>query len=108
MRAVLSDPRFVTSAASVPGGDVNSVRDNGCWSRSAYPASSSGYLTGSILDVDGADHMRLRKLVSRAFTVRRVGELRPRVEAITSALLDGFPTDGRPRGVLRLPARRSR
>jgi len=34
-------------------------------------------------------HVRLRKLVSRAFTVRRVNGLRPRVEEITSALLDG-------------------
>ncbi|MFG2331664.1 cytochrome P450 [Streptomyces sp. NPDC048604] len=37
---------------------------------------------------DDADHRRLRALVSRAFTPRRVEELRPRVEAMTSTLLD--------------------
>ncbi|MDV9192962.1 cytochrome P450 [Streptomyces sp. SR27] len=39
---------------------------------------------------DGADHRRLRALVSSAFTARRVDELRPRVEAVTAALLDGL------------------
>ncbi|MEU9919749.1 cytochrome P450 [Streptomyces griseoluteus] len=39
---------------------------------------------------DGADHRRLRSLVSRAFTPRRVEGLRPRVEELTGALLDGL------------------
>lgn len=39
---------------------------------------------------DGADHRRLRALVSKAFTARRVEELRPRVEALTASLLDGL------------------
>lgn len=37
---------------------------------------------------DGADHKRLRSLVSRAFTPRRVEALRPRIEELTSQLLD--------------------
>ncbi|MFJ9348116.1 cytochrome P450 [Streptomyces sp. NPDC101237] len=39
---------------------------------------------------DGEDHRRLRGLVSRAFTPRRVEELRPRVEELTASLLDGL------------------
>lgn len=39
---------------------------------------------------DGDDHRRLRALVSKAFTARRVAELRPRVEAVTAGLLDGL------------------
>ncbi|MFC9595116.1 cytochrome P450 [Streptomyces sp. NPDC056944] len=39
---------------------------------------------------DGADHRRLRTLVSSAFTARRVEELRPRVEAVTAGLLEGL------------------
>ncbi|MEU6624278.1 cytochrome P450 [Streptomyces litmocidini] len=39
---------------------------------------------------DGADHRRLRTLVSSAFTARRVEELRPRVETVTAGLLDGL------------------
>ncbi|MFJ7070516.1 cytochrome P450 [Streptomyces sp. NPDC101115] len=39
---------------------------------------------------DDADHRRLRSLVSRAFTPRRIEELRPRVEAVTAGLLDSL------------------
>ncbi|MFE1287347.1 cytochrome P450 [Streptomyces sp. NPDC058751] len=39
---------------------------------------------------DGDDHRRLRSLVSKAFTLRRVEQLRPRVEELTSRLLDGL------------------
>jgi cytochrome P450 len=41
-----------------------------------------------MLNRDGADHRRLRDLVSLAFTPKRVAELRPRVEAIAADLLD--------------------
>ncbi|MET8506970.1 cytochrome P450 [Streptomyces sp. NPDC004787] len=37
---------------------------------------------------DGADHRRLRSLVSKAFTPRRIEELRPRIEVVAAALLD--------------------
>lgn len=43
-----------------------------------------------MITADGADHRRLRALVSSAFTTRRVEELRPRVEAVTAGLLDGL------------------
>ncbi|TPQ22475.1 cytochrome P450 [Streptomyces sporangiiformans] len=39
---------------------------------------------------DGDDHRRLRSLVSKAFTARRMEELRPRVEELTDELLDGL------------------
>ncbi|MEO3976382.1 cytochrome P450 [Streptomyces sp. CAU 1734] len=39
---------------------------------------------------DGDDHRRLRSPVAKAFTARRVAELRPRVEACTDRLLDGL------------------
>jgi cytochrome P450 len=41
-----------------------------------------------MLNADPPDHTRLRKLVTKAFTGRRVAGLRPRVEAITASLLD--------------------
>ena len=41
-----------------------------------------------MLNRDGADHQRLRALVSQAFTPKRVTDLRPRVEAIAHGLLD--------------------
>jgi len=41
-----------------------------------------------MLNSDPPDHERLRKLVNKAFTARRVEQLRPRITAITEALLD--------------------
>jgi cytochrome P450 len=49
---------------------------------------------GSILTHDGAEHARMRRLVSKAFTVRRVEELRPRAQQITDELLDRLDNPG--------------
>jgi cytochrome P450 len=87
VRTVLGDPRFVNSATSVPGVPVDNVRDK-LVEQVGVPRDLAHYFADSILDADGDDHTRLRKLVSRAFTVRRVAALRPRVEEITTALLD--------------------
>ncbi len=42
----------------------------------------------SLLTIDGPDHTRLRGVVSKAFTPRRVEQLRPRLEEMVDALLD--------------------
>ncbi|MFJ5772930.1 cytochrome P450 [Streptomyces sp. NPDC093094] len=47
-----------------------------------------------LLSVDPPDHTRLRSLVSRAFTARRVEQLRPRVQQITDELLDAMLPHG--------------
>ena len=46
-----------------------------------------------MLSLDPPGHTRLRRLVSGAFTPRRVAGLRPVIEATTARLLDDFPTD---------------
>jgi cytochrome P450 len=43
----------------------------------------------SMLMMDAPDHTRVRSLVNKAFTPRRVAELRPRIEAIAKELLAG-------------------
>ncbi len=43
--------------------------------------------------LDPPEHTRLRKLVSRAFTARRMEDLRPRVAEIAERLLDELPAD---------------
>jgi len=48
-----------------------------------------------LLTVDPPQHTRLRGLVSRAFTMRRVEELRPRIQRITDDLLDEMIPRGR-------------
>ncbi|MBN2622209.1 MAG: cytochrome P450 [Acidimicrobiales bacterium] len=47
-----------------------------------------------MLSVDPPDHTRLRRLVSAAFTPRRIEALRPRVQAIVYGLLDDIAAHG--------------
>jgi cytochrome P450 len=78
VRAALADPRLHKDWASklTPPDWV--------------PDEVTGYLSVHLLNADPPDHTRLRKLVSKAFTARRVAGLRPRVETITAALLDAL------------------
>ena len=43
-----------------------------------------------MLNRDGDDHRRLRRLVTKAFTPRMVEQLRPRIQAIADELLDAI------------------
>jgi cytochrome P450 len=45
-------------------------------------------LTRHMLSSDPPDHTRLRKLVSRAFTVRAIAGMRPRIEELAAGLAD--------------------
>src|SRR6202012_4295940 len=47
-----------------------------------------------MLSTDPPDHDRLRRLVTKAFTARRIERLRPRAAEITTSLLDAMPAAG--------------
>lgn len=47
-----------------------------------------------LLNIDPPDHTRLRRLVSKAFTPRRVAEFAPRVQELTDQLIDRFVDKG--------------
>jgi cytochrome P450 len=51
-------------------------------------------LDANLLNMDGADHARIRKLVVSAFTARRVASLGERIQASSDALIDAFPSGG--------------
>ena len=51
-------------------------------------------LSNHMLNKDGAEHRRLRNLVSKAFTPSRVEALRPRIQSITEQLIDGVQARG--------------
>ncbi len=53
-----------------------------------------GFVNTNLLNLDGPDHARLRGLVSKAFTPRRVQALRPRIEAVVADLLDAVEPAG--------------
>ena len=52
-------------------------------------------LTTSIIALEGEDHTRIRKLVSRAFTPRAVDVHRPKMRETLHALVDPVVADGR-------------
>lgn len=82
-KAVLGDARFSRAAAV--------GRDNP--RESAVDVSQ---VAESLLSMDPPDHTRIRKLVGKAFTPRRVEELRPRAAEIASGLLDDVIAAGPP------------
>ena len=51
-------------------------------------------LTRQMLSQDPPDHTRLRKLVSQAFTPRRIERLRDRIQVVCNELLDAAPRTG--------------
>ncbi len=71
-RAALADPRLL----KLPRG----------WR--PEPDSMLAALELHMLNSDPPDHARLRTLVNKGFTARRVERLRPRIAAITAGLLD--------------------
>jgi cytochrome P450 len=56
-------------------------------SASGMPESFA-FIDNHMLNKDGADHRRLRRLVTKAFTPRMVEQLRPRIQEIADDLID--------------------
>lgn len=83
--AALSDPRLSS--------DVRDASDPRLMQQ--LPVTERESMLSNMLRTDPPDHTRLRRLVSKAFTARRVGELRPRVQEITDRLLDDVVAAGR-------------
>jgi cytochrome P450 len=49
---------------------------------------SMAFINSNMLERDGDDHRRLRRLVSKAFTPRMIERLRPRIQEIADGLID--------------------
>ncbi|MEU8888188.1 cytochrome P450 [Streptomyces sp. NPDC048442] len=58
------------------------------------PAYAYGPGNSHVLLSDPPDHTRLRRLVAREFTPRRIEALAPRVQQVTDALIDAMEADG--------------
>ena len=80
VEAVLRDPRFSVDRMRAPF-----IRDN----LERLPAfiQQGAQTMRSMLVMDPPDHTRVRKLVNKAFTPRRIAALRGRIEAIVDELL---------------------
>jgi cytochrome P450 len=81
-KALLADPRMGQDRARA---------------LSLMPPDNSGVLASELnanmLHSDPPDHTRLRKLVVKAFSMRAVDTLLPKIENIADELLDAFETD---------------
>lgn len=86
VKVVLGDQRF--SRAASAGHDE--------------PRTTPRQIGGGILSMDPPDHSRLRRLVAKAFTVRRVEELRPATTAIADELVDAMTAAGPPADLVEL------
>lgn len=58
------------------------------------PGERGANLMTHLLNIDPPDHTRLRRLVSKAFTPRRVAAFEPRVRELADTLVDGFAERG--------------
>ncbi|GAB2986255.1 cytochrome P450 family protein [Saccharothrix stipae] len=80
-RLALADPRFSKHFERFPEVmELNRVGDQ-------EPMVFDESLVQHMLNMDPPHHTRLRKLVTKAFTARRVEQLRPRIQEITDQLL---------------------
>jgi cytochrome P450 len=80
VRAALTDPRLANKPRSWQAGDRSFLNETGG--------------VHALLNTDPPDHTRLRRLLQKAFTPRRAGQLRPRAEEIAAGLLDEMAARG--------------
>ena len=82
--------------------DANRLLRDGSLGAGRGVPDSMGITSGPLYDlmttwmmaIDGPEHTRVRKLVSRAFTPRAVAALRPDIQALADRLCDGLEAGG--------------
>lgn len=83
VRAGLADPRLAKDwRATLPAEE-----------RASAPPGLPAPMSHMLTSLDPPEHTRLRRLVTQAFTARRLAALRPRIETLADDLLAGLPGD---------------
>lgn len=89
-----SDAREALADSRLSKNPEHHAEDAGGKSKTGIPGERSANLMTHLLNIDPPDHTRLRRLVSKAFTPRRIAEFAPRVQQLTDDLIDGFASRG--------------
>jgi cytochrome P450 len=84
---LLDDERFVRDPRLALTPDELAAFDVGL-------PDSMAFIDSNMLNRDGDDHRRLRRLVSKAFTPRMIERLRPRIQEIADGLIDPVVATG--------------
>jgi cytochrome P450 len=88
------DAREALADGRLSKNPVHHAEESRVRGRTGIPGERSADLMTHLLNIDPPDHTRLRRLVSKAFTPRRVAAFEPRVVQLTGRLLDGFAAKG--------------
>ncbi|MDT0381960.1 cytochrome P450 [Streptomyces sp. DSM 42041] len=87
-RQALADPRLSKNP------ETHAERAAHGKGKVGIPGERSANLMTHLLNIDPPDHTRLRRLVSKAFTPRRVAAFEPRVRELADRLIDTFADRG--------------
>lgn len=88
------DAREALAEGRLSKNPVHHVGSSGARGKTGIPGERGADLMTHLLNIDPPDHTRLRRLVSKAFTPRRVAEFAPRVQELTDRFIDGFAAKG--------------
>lgn len=97
VRGLLTDQRFSRNLDRKGAARMSTTEDGGMFSRPAQ---------GQVDNKEGPGHRRWRRLISRAFTVKKMEAWRPRVQEMADTLVDDMVAKGSPvdlRAALALP-----
>ena len=86
IEAALKDPRFVK--------DSNNIQGKSSWGGGFWVPPAFRPLINNMLNSDEPDHRRLRTLVQKAFTPKRVMALEPQIEEIAQRLIHAAKKEG--------------